>query len=253
MNRLHRRIVWLALPLVALPLTTRAYDLFPEGDYGIGGGAGWYDSPYVGVGSEWAPQPDFSYEGERVSLSFGEISYALIQSDMLEFGINASVRSADFEPDDSTALSGMLERDEALDLGLGLVTPALGIPVFMEFSGDVSGEYSGQEVTLGTGIPIGDNGSWGITAFTGANWQSKQLVNYNYGVSSTEAHAGRPQYSGDSAVNWVAGLDAHYEFAKNWILVGNVHYVQLAGEISDSPIVEKDDVPGAGLGLMLRF
>lgn len=86
----------------------------------------------------------------------------------------------------------------------------------------------------------------------GANWQSREVINYYYGVSDAEADE-RGIYIADSAVSPLLRLDWNYEFSEHWDLRMLVSYRQLPDEISASPLMNDNKIITVFVGGVYHF
>ena len=84
-------------------------------------------------------------------------------------------------------------------------------------------------------------------------WEDSDRVNHFYGVSKSEATDNRAEYKGQSAINLALGIDGRYRFNKNWDAKAAIGYVYLDDAISDSSIVDEDDITFISLGTQYNF
>jgi len=168
----------------------------------------------------------------------------------LRVALIASPRFQGYEDDDASLLNGMEDRDWAFDGGLRLSWPSELFDVNLEAVADLSGRHKGQELraifskTLLEGF---------LTPKVGIKWQSQDLLDYYYGVKSSEATAGRPEYEPDSGLQYFAGLTLAVPLAEKWALVGDIQSYFLADEVKDSPIVNEDTLMRYVAGVVYRF
>jgi outer membrane protein len=239
------------LILVPMSLTLIPADCL-AGEWGLGIGVAAQRQPQQGTDTQLFVLPFPSYEGERLSLGFGSISYSLSGSDRFRVALEGQVRFDGYDPDDSASLAGMAQRDPTLDVGISITTgEAWGI-ASLKVVGDALGIHEGYEVSATYEYPVGLE-HWTVVPSIGVNWRSANLVDYYYGVRSTEAAAGRPIYSGKSVVNTSVGVTVARKIAEQWQLVGGAEYVGLGDGIKDSPIIDKNYEATAFSALVYRF
>lgn len=134
-------------------------------------------------------------------------------------------------------LEGMADRHTSLDGSINAVwwnpIAAVRVSYFHDILGVSDG--SGARVSISHRFPIGQ--AFSISPFVGAEWQSRRLVNYYYGVRPDEATASRPEYHGRDSVNLQGGFFAGYRLTPTWSLFGSVSVKWLDDGIYDSPIV----------------
>lgn len=84
-------------------------------------------------------------------------------------------------------------------------------------------------------------------------YRNSQLNDYYYGVRSSEAIPGRPEYDVCDSIGLLTVLSLNYRLNKRWSVMGMAAIQWLGSEIIDSPIVEKDYMVSMLLGIMCRF
>ena len=79
--------------------------------------------------------------------------------------------------------------------------------------------------------------------------QNSDYVDYYYSVTSAEATPTRPAYSPEEASNLAVKARWGYALSDQWLLSGVVGLEYLDSAITDSPIVERDEIWSARIGL----
>jgi len=209
------------------------------GEWGLGLGVAAQQPPQVGTDTEVVVLPFPSYQGERLSLDFGSIGYALAQSERFRFAIEGQLRFDGYDPDESAALDGLKERDVTLDAGFSIATGDEWGIASLKVMADALGVHKGYEISASYQYPI-QFGRWTLVPGVTAKWPSKELVEYYYGVRIDEVTTGRPAYSGRSVFNASAAINASYMLTDTWEIIGGAEYTRLGDGITDSPIIEKD-------------
>lgn len=230
----------IAIAVLALMGLTLAATNAHAGEWGLGLGVAAQQPPQVGISTETVVLPFPSYQGERLSLDFASAGYALVKTDRVRFAVEGQLRFDGYDPAESTALAGLEERDVTLDAGFSITTAGAtwGIASFKVMA-DTLGVHDGYEISASYQYPI-LRGRWIIVPGITANWPSEELVEYYYGVRLDEATPDRPAYSGSAVLNASVGLNASYELADSWEIIGGAEYTFLGDGITDSPIIEKD-------------
>lgn len=209
------------------------------GEWGLGLGIAGQQPPQEGADRQVVALPFPSYEGERLSASFGSIAYALSATDRYRFAIEGQLRFDGYDPDDSAALAGLEERDATLDAGVSLTTRQDWGIASLKLMADALSVHEGYEVSASYQYPLQFE-RWTVVPVITAAWSSDNLVEYYYGVRTNEARLDRPAYAGGATVNTSMAINVSYEVAQNWEVIGGVEYTLLGDEITDSPIIEKD-------------
>jgi len=238
----------------ALVATTAVFTSYPAqaGNWGVGMGLTAYQPPIEGVDTTFYPLPFIYYEGERLSLNLGSVSYRLINTESFQFAVLGQARFQQYDPDDSDALKGMDKRDISIDVGgSATLVDSWGIAALTIVT-DASDKHNGQEVSLAYSVPFFGK-EWLLKPTLGVRWQSDDLVDYYYGVRSSEARQNRPTYQGNSAFSSFAGLEVAYMLTRHWILFGDATYAYLGKDIRDSPIVGQSYEASGSLGFLYEF
>lgn len=218
----------------------------------LGLGATLSSNPYRGADTKVIPLPLLLYEGERFFVRGLNIGYHLIRHNNVTLSLLGSYRMAGYDSDDSAFLRGMADRDGTLEAGMQVsLATSLG-QLSATLLSDILDKHNGHEarLTFSKRVPVQNVF---VSPFVSAIWQSGQLVNYYYGVRSSEATMARPAYRVNSSIRVQAGIMANYLFNEHWSLSGRIAVTRLADEISDSPIVADNLVTSAFVGIGYQF
>lgn len=224
----------------------------PAGEWGLGIGVAAYQPPQQGVDSEVVGGPFPYFEGERLSLGFGSIGYALTNADRFRFSLEGQMRFDGYDPDASPALAGMGQREPTFDAGFSVASGGPWGIATLQVLGDALGVHKGYEISGSYQYPIQFN-RWTVVPSISVNWLSAELVDYYYGVRSAEAVDGRAAYAGNPVVNTTVGLNVTYKLTNRWHAVGGAEYVNLGDSIESSPIIAKDHEASVFTALVYRF
>jgi len=147
-----------------------------------------------------------------------------------------------YEEDDSAYLQGMGDREDTVMLGLAYQAelPA-GLEGNVSFEYDILDEIGGSSAQVSVGKTF-QKGMARLTPRIGVNWLSSKMSNYDFGVSSSQARAGRAAHAPGATWNPEIGLNTMVEVTRNWLIVGNVGVELLDDSIRRSPIVSEDHV-----------
>ena len=240
MKNLIKLSTVIALPLIALnPINSQASDTFSG--WGVG----------IKIENDIQNYKDFDndvyvslhpqYRGESLNIDSDSISYSLFNSDQVNFEILAKSLYYGYEAKDSPVLKGMKGRDQSIEFG-GRVSFETDYGLLsLHALTDILGNHKGQEVELRFGQPFYADQWSGKKDVTlgfvgGLRWQSKKMVDYYYGVKSTETTASRNEYHASSALIPFAGVELIGRFSENISLNGGIIYEKLPGSITKSPI-----------------
>ncbi|MCU7918963.1 MAG: MipA/OmpV family protein [Candidatus Thiodiazotropha sp. (ex Epidulcina cf. delphinae)] len=236
------------------------------GEWSVGASILGGRNPIVGEGAAAALLPVVGYKGERFYANlgnpgisffngitdFGGLGYSVFKGERYNIDLVGKIRAMGIDPDDNSKLDGLDERKPGFDAGVS----ARWDSGYGELSGqlltDVSNRSKGQEAVLSYAYPM-THGNWTLRPELGVSWQSRDLVDYYFGVESDEATATRSVYEGESTVTPFAGIQVEYAYSQQIHLIGGVGIGRLGDGISDSPIVDERGVGGGYAGLVYRF
>ena len=220
--------------------------------FSVGLSAGASQSPFANGDPDGAVIPDFLIEGERFSFGTSGLTYDLLQTETMSVSARLAPRFVSADPSDVPGLE-RLKRDIAVEAGF-VVSLSLGrVEARIEALKDVSDTHDGAAVTatVGTGFAMSDRFSIGARA--GATWMDQKLATYTYGVLASEAGGGLGAYSVKASVIPSIGLEARFALGGQATLVGGVSAEFLPDSVTASPIVKRDTVVSAMLGVRYAF
>ena len=94
---------------------------------------------------------------------------------------------------------------------------------------------------------------WSIDTGLVLNWKSEKVVDYYYGIRTSESAYWSQQYHASSAWNSGIEITARYAFTDKWDLLMVGRYTQIADEITASPLLDKDYTSTYFIGAAYRF
>ena len=212
----------------------------PELSWGVGIGIISEDEGYTELGSDSMAIPILIINYGKFYLLGPKFGYQLYGNDNYTFGLTGNYRLDGFEAEDSPYLMGMDDRDGTLDVGVEYSYDTGFGKIGIAAVADTLGTHEGYQADISFSYPINfDNGQ--LSPYIGAEYRSDDLVNYYYGVESTEATQARQFYQADSAVNIVTGIRSTWFSGPNHRFVAMLQYKAFDDSIKDSPIVDADD------------
>jgi outer membrane protein len=246
------RQAWLiAITVAAVSLPV--YSQWSAGVAGIGS-----IGPYKGISSESIIIPIAAYEGERLTWRGPSIQYKLIGLGRGESSISVSFDLApnELEADQSNELAGIENRDFSFLAGVRYSYPSAYGELSFLLQTDVSGRHDGQRgsINFNRAILQDPKRQWVISAGVQLEYLSDNYADYYFGVSDAEAaQSAFSQYQADAL--WQAGLTlgGFYRFYEDWQLVAQTRYLNLAEEVTDSPLVEDDFIIDGFVGVTYQF
>ncbi len=226
-----------------------------ESPWHLGLGVLYTDRPYTGFDSDEKTKavPLVFKFSRRWFIAAATGGFRLLPDNKdFDLDIIAKVNNFEYESGDSSALTGMSDRDRAVEAGIqGSYKPSKwGISAY--WVADVSDEYDGSEARVAVSYGTKD-GAWTANYTAGAYWRSDDLLTHYFGVEASEATAGRPFYEADSEVHGFISGTVIYDFQAPVSLWMHVNYTGYGDEVDDSPIVSEDNQLQALVGLTYRF
>ncbi len=229
----------------------RAYDL---NDYALGVAVSASQSPYAGADNSVFAYPfltsfrDSAFTDDWFLISEGNVGFRWVNDAGWELGLVGRMQTQGLGNNDSPELRGLDDRNWSIE-----IAPMLGYrrwPVHLNLKTywEVLGRHGGMTGQFALSLPKEYARGYFVPSVE-AIWRSEDHANYYYGVSSGEARPDRPQYQPGASLSYAAKLRWGVALADRWLLSGSVGLEQLADEIRESPIVDKDRVWSASLGL----
>lgn len=242
MKHLHHTIpAVLISTLVLLPLSASA-------EWGVGFNLETTQSMYKkekGDRNTTTGTVHIEHQGERFNIHKGIVSYALVNADKYAVDVLATSKHNGYEAKDKKVFKGMKNRKASLDVGMRLRANTTYLPISLSVTKDIH-KNKGTEIGLSLGGIQNGQSEWtgkrsiSVAPVFGADWQSKKVVDYYYGVKNSEATANRKAYKGKSALTPFVGLEAEARLSKNFSLIGSAKYKRLPGAITDSSITQNN-------------
>lgn len=226
--------------------------------WGVGLGVMSEQEPYAGIDRDNTPIPLLEVENRYIHLFGPQIEFKLPSLDIsdsqqLNFGIVGKYDGSGYKEDDAPILNGMSERKGGFWAGAKMEWNNDLVDVSAEWLTDVSGNSKGQLINVGLERTWHFGDHFLLTPYVGASWQDAKTIDYYYGVRDSEARIGRPAYTGESATNIESGVRGVYMFDEHHSVLMGAEVTRLAGEIKDSPLVDRSTTNSVYLGYLYRF
>ena len=217
-----------------------------------GAGVSVEQSPYVGGKDSMEVLPLLFVQMGRFYLRGPTLGAELYDGGDLSVSAGISLDFADSDRGDSPQLADMAELD---DVWLGEVEVSYEADwgeLDFSLAADVSGTHDGYLAGLSYGYPL-ELGGLQIEPEVGVEWHSARVNRYYYGVGAGDVRSDRPFYEPDAGMNYELGVTVTYPFAKRHALSLEVKAERLSSEVSDSPIIDRDNVASVGVSYLFRF
>jgi MipA family protein len=232
----------------------------PEG-FSLGAGYVFSTSEYLGVKNNHLPMPFFSYLKGDLFIRGLSASYKVYQSSFFKAGLllDGKFFSEGYEASDSTALRGMDERKGTVKGG-GQIDLTIGyMEVKASLVKDLIGVHGGIEGELGLGMDFPVSVLFKKLPFTmiggtlGYKFNDESFNNYYYGIKSNEVTSTRPAYVTSSSLSPFASSFLRVSRNQSWTLMTIYRLEWLAGEVKNSPIVDKVQKSSVIMFLTYKF
>lgn len=249
MRKTRNLLVWSVFAVIGFSLPAHAADFF------VGLGGAYVSSPYKAHGGSILPTLPVSYEGERFYAHVLGAGVYLWKGERQDISVGLAYAALSFNADktDDNRLKRIENRYDTINAAaqyrLRTDFGHLGVQV----ARDILGHSSGFSADVSYKYPF-SLGPVYLIPGAGLRWDSKEQVDYYYGVSGKEAHkSGLGKYSPDSALSPYLSLAARWAFADNWSLTAGGEVQFLGSEIKNSPVVDKAQIFSAAIAVMYTF
>jgi outer membrane protein len=197
--------------------------------------------PYVGASNSTFPVPLVQLRSGRLSIDGIRASYRLVGDSSFHLDLVGGPNFTSLEESDSDFLRGMADRDWTFELGLAAAYDRRRWGILAWARQDVLDRSGGQRAGIDVALRRTYlEGKLFLFPGVGLEWQSRDVVDYYYGVRPEEALPERPEYRPGSALNLSATLLARYRLTKRLDLVSIARGELLDDEVTASPIVDRD-------------
>ena len=223
-----------------------------EARWGIGVGAKVERKPYTGIGNKTEVLPLLFFENRYVRILGADIDAKVPAAGPFSFTLRAKFSEAGYKQSDAPILNGMAKRKFGFLLGPTATWHAGFADLSGELLADVTSPRKGAEFKLAAEHEF-ESGPFSFTPRVAAIRLDRKYVDYYYGVKSTEALVGRPQYDGRATINTELGLRTGYNLASQQMLFLDLSGTGLGRGIKNSPLVNRTSQTGVRVGYLYRF
>lgn len=242
------RLLLLLFPLLVSAADNEKPDFF-------GAGFSFRQSEYKGKDSESGVYPFVFFSKGNFFIKGLKTGVTLVKGRPIEADIFIEPGFMGYEDGDSVYLTGMDDRRASWDAGIELSAPLslLGNALTgLSITTDLSGHHQGRKIGLSLSKQFNLSPLF-ISPGLFVQWQSRQVVNYYYGVRERERIPGRKDYYPGHTVNICPELEIYMALSREWFVFSRNRLVVFGKEIENSPIVGRKHVFNAVLGLARSF
>lgn len=223
-------------------------------DYAFGLMVSAEQNPYAGAKNAAFAYPfltnarDSAFTDTWLLIRDGDLGMRWVGDSGWELGGVVRVQTLGLGNSETDELLGITDRKWTLEVG-----PTIGWrgwPVHINFKtyAEVSDRHDGMISQLGLSLPM----EWArgyLVPSIEAIYQDSDYTDYYYSVTGAESTTTRPTYRAGSATNVALKTRWGYAISDNWLLLGALGLEKLDSSITGSPIVGKDQIWSARLGL----
>ena len=232
----------------------RNYDL---NDFALGVSFSTSQNPYVSVSNSAFAYPYLtsfthaSLTDDWFLIRAGNIGIRYVSKSDWEFGVIGRIQTLGFGSNDSDELLGLEPRTWAIEAG-----PLIGWrrwPVQVHFRSFWS--LTGNNDSMTNEVEFSLPRKFGRGFFVPNvrfTHMSDDYSNYYFGVSDQESTPTRPEYHPGAITNTSVGFTLGYELTPQWLLSTTVGLEFLDSSVTASPIVERDQLWSANIGLAYK-
>lgn len=209
--------------------------------------------PYKEMDQRILPLPYLIMRRGNFFIEGLELGYRAIEGANGHFDLIITPRLDGFEADESHWFDGMEDREFSIDGGVVTKWRQGTVEFNLTALTDILDKNGGQELSVSVGNTYLAGKMATLTPSLGLKWQSDDLVDYYYGVTTYEARPDRPAYMGEATLNYTAALNGTYSLGKRSTLFGGIEYERLGQDISDSPLLETEQIISIFMGYGWQF
>jgi len=205
-------------------------------------GLSYYTDTFVGQKNNDAAVANIGYNGTDFNADLFGIKYRFIGNDTSKLNMNIFAGNTFFgyDEDDATILKGRGDRKYSIDAGLGLdYRLSRSHTISLSVQHDVSDAYKGLLANAKLFHVINAR-SFSLVPYLDFQYQSKDLVNYYYGVEKNDVSSNRTIYSPSHDMSIGFGYYFSFPIDENWHIRQDSIFTKFGSEISDSPLIEND-------------
>lgn len=210
-------------------------------------------SLYVSGDANIQVEPGVLAEWGHVYVYDTELGVRLHEGD--RWSVSTSI-AVDFTKDTERGNSPLLvDMEELDDVVLGQIEVAFEDQwgeLSLTLASDISDKHGGDIAELSYIYPL-EFGRWLVEPEVSFAWNSSKVFQYYYGVDPVDVVPTRPLYGPDGGTIAEFGVAAIYPFAKRHALRFQIEMELFPNQVTDSPIVARDNVVEVGIGYFILF
>lgn len=205
----------------------------------LGGGLADVDPGYIGYHRRTDPFPLINFRNGRFYMQGLNAGLIAAQSESYALSVTLTPDLNRLRASDSPQLAGIRTRVWTVDGGVRFSLDEPWGRASATALHDLLDRNNGTTLSLGYEYPIALGRGARLTPGMGLEWESANLTNYYYGVSTAEALPNRPAYSPGPALDPSVHLDLAMPLSPHWRLGAGVSYTRFGSSIRESPLIDR--------------
>lgn len=229
----------------------RNYDL---NDFALGIAVTGSQNPYVGGDFGTYAYPyltsfrDGAFTDDWLVLSSGNLGVRWVGESGLTLGALGRIQTLGFSNNRSDDLLGVESRKWAVEIGPTIGWRAWPVHLTLNAYTDISGHHDGLTGEFSMSLPKEWPRGYLIPSVD-LIYRDSEYMDYYFGITENESLPNRPYYSPDEELHPALKVRWGYQLSPKWLLSGSVTYEMLGSEATNSPIVAREDLLSARVGL----
>ena len=229
----------------------RNYDL---NDYSLGVAVAPRQSPYINAGNSTLIYPYLTsftpsqLNDDWLIIRDGDLGFRWVNDTGWELGAVGRISTAGLGTGNPLDLRGLNDRSWTIEVGPTIGWRRWPVHIYLKSYFEVLDRRDGTVSELAFMVPR--EYEWGfLTPSYELIYQTQEYNDYFFGVAPEEVRPFRPEYTPDDSLNHRFVLRYGFRLAEKWLLSGSIRYELLDDTIVDSPIVGRDSLWSASIGL----
>lgn len=229
----------------------RDYDL---NDYALGLTLSTSQNPFLGSENSVLAYPvltsfrDSAFTDDWLLLREGDIGIRWVSQSNWEFALLGRIQTLGLGTSDSPELEGLDDRKWGLEMGPMVGWRGWPVHINLKTYTEVMDHHDGLITHLLFSLPRETERGYLVPGVELIQ-QSSDYANYYFGVSAPEATPTRPEYQPGSVLNTALKIRWGWGITDRWLLYGTVGLEFLDSKITNSPIVDKDEIWSASIAV----
>lgn len=223
-------------------------------DYAFGVALSVSENPFLGASASAFAYPYLTalehpaFNDSWFIIRDGDVGLRYVTADDWELGWVVRVQTLGLGGADNEEIEGLLDRRWSIESGPMIGWRRFPVHVGFKYYLELLGRHDGATAELAFSVPR--EFDWGyIVPSVELHYLDADYADYYYGVKREEAGASRPGYVPGSTVNPYTAIRVGYRLGRHWMLTGTLALEFLDTAIRDSPVVEKERLWSAQIGL----